>query len=83
MGVLAFFLDIIVETLTHLRLGMTESLFHNSPFLGWLTLTCISVVFVAIAASLTVYVAPPAAGSGVAEAMGMLNGVLYPDYVSL
>jgi H+/Cl- antiporter ClcA len=83
MGVLAFFLDIIVEMLTHLRLGITESLFHSSPFLGWLTLTCISVIFVAIAASLTVYLAPTAAGSGVAEAMGMLNGVLYPDYVSL
>jgi H+/Cl- antiporter ClcA len=83
MGLLAFFLDIIVEMLTHLRLGMTESLFHSYPFLGWLALTCISVLFVAIAACLTVYVAPTAAGSGVAEAMGMLNGVLYPDYVSL
>ena len=51
--------------------------------LGWLSLTCIGVIFVAIAACLTVYVAPTAAGSGVAEAMGMLNGVLYPDYVSM
>ena len=35
------------------------------------------------AACLTVYLAPTAVGSGVAEAMGMLNGVLYPDYISL
>ena len=43
----------------------------------------VSVFFVFIAASLTVYIAPTAAGSGVAEAMGMLNGVLYNDYISL
>jgi len=42
-----------------------------------------SVVYVIIAASLTVYLAPAAAGSGVAEAMGMLNGVLYPDFITL
>lgn len=29
------------------------------------------------------YVAPTALGSGVAEAMGILNGVLYPDYISI
>ena len=28
MGLLAFFLDIIVEMLTHLRMRITESLFH-------------------------------------------------------
>lgn len=45
-------------------------------------LLLISIIFVAIAAGITVYIAPTAAGSGVAEAMGMLNGVLYPDFIS-
>jgi H+/Cl- antiporter ClcA len=40
-----------------------------------------STFFVLIAALLTVYVAPAALGSGVAEAMGILNGVASPDYI--
>jgi H+/Cl- antiporter ClcA len=32
---------------------------------------------------MTVFLAPTAAGSGVAEAMGMLNGVNYPDFISV
>jgi H+/Cl- antiporter ClcA len=31
---------------------------------------------------LIVYIAPTALGSGVAEAMGILNGVSYPEYIS-
>jgi len=42
-----------------------------------------SVFYVLIAALLTLYVAPAAMGSGVAECMGMLNGVNYPDYISI
>lgn len=42
-----------------------------------------SLCFVLIASMLSVYVAPAAIGSGVAEAMGILNGVAFPDYISL
>jgi len=35
-----------------------------------------------LAALMVIYVAPTALGSGVAEAMGLLNGVSYPDYIS-
>jgi H+/Cl- antiporter ClcA len=82
MGFLAFLLDIIVESLTHFRMWVTKPLFYDHPVWGWLLLLFIGVVFVSIAAGLTVYLAPTAAGSGVAEAMGMLNGVLYPDFIS-
>lgn len=41
------------------------------------------MLFIAIAAVLTMYVAPAAMGSGVAEAMGLMNGIAYPDYISL
>ncbi len=41
------------------------------------------MIFIAIAAVLTMYVAPAAMGSGVAEAMGLMNGIAYPDYISL
>jgi len=36
-----------------------------------------------MAAAMTVYLAPTALGSGVAECMGMLNGVMYPNYIGI
>jgi chloride channel 7 len=51
--------------------------------LGWFILIVISIVYVLIAACITTFVAPTALGSGVAEAMGYLNGVSYPDYISI
>jgi len=50
---------------------------------SYLIIIIFSVVLVIIAASLTVYVAPTAAGSGVAEAMGYLNGLAYPKFITL
>jgi H+/Cl- antiporter ClcA len=39
--------------------------------------------FALIASGMTVYYGPAALGSGIAECMGMLNGVHYPDYVRI
>jgi chloride channel 7 len=52
------------------------------PVLSWFVLIVFGIVYVIIASSLTVFIAPTALGSGVAEAMGMLNGINYPDYIS-
>ena len=54
---------------------------RENPGLGWLVLVSWSVAFVFIAASISVYIAPAAIGSGVAEAIGILNGIAYPDYI--
>lgn len=43
--------------------------------------TSTSIIFVLIAALLTVYVGPASMGSGVAEVMGLLNGVNYTDAI--
>lgn len=83
MGALAFILDIVVESLSHFRWWLTEASFKVNPFLALVVLLIISIIFVIIASGLTVYIAPTAVGSGVAEAMGMLNGVLYPDFITL
>jgi len=53
------------------------------PGLGWLVLVLYSIAFVAIASLLSVYLAPAAIGSGVAEAMGLMNGIAYQDYICL
>jgi H+/Cl- antiporter ClcA len=77
MGSLAFLLDLLVESLTELRWHITESVTRNteSPILGLFVILAFSLVYAFIAMSLTAYVAPVALGSGVAETMGILNGV--------
>jgi len=83
MGTLAFILDIVVETLTHFRWWLTEASFKVNPLLALAILLIISIVFVIIASCLTVLIAPSAIGSGIPEAMGMLNGVHFPDFISM
>jgi H+/Cl- antiporter ClcA len=83
MGSVAFLMDILVEELVHIRWLSTEEVARYSPGLGWFVLILYSIGFVAIAATLSVFIAPAAIGSGVAEAIGILNGIAYPDYISL
>lgn len=83
MGSLAFLLDILVEALVELRWSSTEEAVTSSVPLGWIVLMLYSVFFMTISSLITVYGAPAALGSGVAEAMGILNGVEAPDYISL
>ncbi len=85
MGLIAFIMDIIVTELLNLKWKATEHVARNDglPGIGWIVVILFSILYVAIAAGLTVYIAPSAVGSGVAEAMGMMNGVAYPDYISM
>ena len=85
MGVIAFVMDIIVSELTDLKWNVTEKVARvdHLPGIGWVVIVLFSVLYVGIASALTVHVAPSAAGSGVAEAMGMMNGVAYTDYISI
>lgn len=61
---------------------MEKTLLADGYFLGYLTYLLFSLVFGALAVLLTCYVGPGAAGSGVAEVMGMLNGIVYPNCIS-
>ena len=83
MGALAFLMDLFVMEMPILRWESTQFMARTSPFLGWLVLALYSTLFILISAMLTVYFAPAARGSGVAEAIGFLNGVAIPDYISL
>lgn len=84
MGTIAFLIDILVMELVNLRWHSTEIVSREiSPGLGWFVLVLYSTGFVLISALLSVYMAPAAIGSGVAEAMGLLNGIAYPDYICL
>jgi chloride channel 7 len=84
MGILAFLLDIIVEEIIEWRWEVTEHVVRTSGWgFGLLTIIGISLPLALVAMILTVYVAPASAGSGVAETMGILNGVNYPDFITL
>ena len=50
---------------------------------AWLAYTAYGMSFVLVATLLTIYLGPGANGSGVAEIMGMLNGVNYPKAIGL
>lgn len=83
MGVLAFLLDILVEGLMYIRWESTKHFLPDNMGLAWFILILFSVFYVLLTALMVVYLAPSALGSGVAEAMGLLNGVAYPDYISI
>jgi H+/Cl- antiporter ClcA len=85
MGSLAFLLDLLVEALIGVRWWLTESVVKSTsnPLLGLPIILAFSLLFILIAALLTAYVAPTALGSGVAETMGILNGVKYPEFITL
>ena len=84
MGILAFLLDILVEEIIEWRWEVTEHVVRTSGWgFGLLTIVGISLPLALAAMILTGYVAPASAGSGVAETMGILNGVIYPDFITL
>lgn len=85
MGSLAFLLDMLVELLINAKWDATEyvSRHSGSPILGYAVIISISLALTFIAGSITAYVAPAALGSGVAETMGIMNGVRYPDFISM
>ena len=85
LGVLSFMLTWCEDKITVLRCDITQELIIRNDFdlvYSYLFWVFSAIVFVLIAALLTVYVGPAAMGSGVAEVMGLLNGVNYTDAIS-
>jgi chloride channel 7 len=52
-------------------------------YLPWLFFAAIASLFAVISGIMTTYYGQGAAGSGVAELIGYLNGVNYPDFISI
>ena len=83
-GTIAFLMATVEEYLTAFRSDHTqEFILHNSWFVSFAFYGGFAVVCTLVAGILTVYVGPGANGSGVAEIMGLLNGVNYPKVVSI
>lgn len=83
-GTIAFLMATVEEWLTAIRSDYTqEFILENSWAVSFAFYATFAVVCALIAGALTVYIGPGANGSGVAEIMGLLNGVNYPKVISL
>lgn len=50
---------------------------------GWIVFIGFSMLYGAIAVLMTIFISPYAAGGGMAELMGYLNGINYHNFISL
>jgi chloride channel 7 len=86
IGVLAFMLTWLEDEITKYRAEGVQyfiNLSGDDSLVGsYFFYIGSAVLLVLIATYLTVYIGPGAMGSGVAEVMGMLNGVNYTDAIS-
>lgn len=80
VGVVAWTIDIIVDNLVKWKWSIAQMIItKESPVgLSMMTFLAFGCLFGGIASLLTVFVAPGAAGSGIAELMAYLNGINYP-----
>lgn len=85
MGVLGFTLTWLEDELTAWRADKVQTLIDkndNSLVASYFFYISMAMLLATIASVLTVYLGPGAMGSGVAEVMGLLNGVNYTDAIS-
>lgn len=71
--------DLLIEVKGEVFQYLTTQSTSVSAILFFIT---ISIVLASIAAMLTVYIAPKAAGSGIPELIGCLNGVKISEYLT-
>ena len=83
-ALIAFLLTVIEDASAEFRNAKVQYLLDSnkdSSFLAYIFYVGFAVLFVLIACLMTIYIGPGANGSGVAEIMGMLNGINYPDLI--
>jgi len=85
VAVITFLLTIAEDASAEFKADFVQKIIdkNNSAFEAWLAFTAYGMAFVLVACLITIYVGPGANGSGIAEIMGMLNGVNYPNAIGL
>ncbi len=73
--------DASAEYRSHFIQKLLDNNSSSAP--AWAAYAAYSMSFVLVACILTLYVGPGANGSGVAEIMGLLNGINYPGAIGL
>mmetsp|Transcript_6817 Transcript_6817/g.8991 ORF Transcript_6817/g.8991 Transcript_6817/m.8991 type:complete len:410 (-) Transcript_6817:1241-2470(-) len=85
VGTIAFLMAWTEEYMMATKSEFTNTILQDggSVWVAWLYWGSFSVICALIATLLTVYIGPGANGSGVAEIMGMLNGVNYQGCIRM
>jgi len=81
VGFIAFMISIVEEMSTEWRTETVQNLLDQdkgSSIKAYMFYVIYAMICVFVATMLTIYVGPGANGSGVAEIMGLLNGINYP-----
>lgn len=74
--------DASAEFRSHFIQSLLDS-HPDSSFTAWIAACAYAMALVLIACLLTIYVGPGANGSGIAEIMGLLNGINYPNAIGV
>ena len=84
VGVIAFLMNLLEDFLFEYKLEWTQELLSENGFgLSWFVYALFSITSVTIAVVLSLYYGPGAIGSGVAETIGVVNGVNYHGFIGL
>jgi len=84
VGSTALVMDIIEESLVHFKDHMTQHQIElNNIGASWIFYASFSAFLGVLSCTLTTYYGPGAMGSGVAEIIGYLQGVNYPETISI
>ena len=85
LATITFLMTTIEDSSAELRNDIIQSIIDrgNNAAAAWAAYTLYGMSFVLTACLLTIYVGPGANGSGVAEIMGLLNGINYPGAIGL
>ncbi len=87
VGFISFLLALAEDYLTEVKIWVTQHFMQlnhteGAIYTGFGFYVIYSIVLSSLAAAMTVYIAPGAAGSGIPELMGVLNGVKYPNIMT-
>jgi len=84
IGGTAVLMDIIEETLVHFKDHYTQHQIEMNNLTGsWFFYASFSAFLAVLSCTLTTFWGPGANGSGVAEIIGYVNGINYPDTISV
>ena len=76
VGLLGFLMHQIIDVIAETKWDYANELIVESFFLGWLWIFGFSLLFLLPSTLIVVYLRPSAAGSGLPELIGFLNGTL-------
>ena len=87
VGTVAFLMQIMEEIINEKVIEHTQALISNKDTNIWFSAMMfygvMAAIFATIASIMTTYWGPGASGSGVAELIGYMNGVNYPDFIGI